>query len=296
MKSIYPSVALSFSVLIMGIACEAKPTLYTIAYYSNKSGHGEIYLTDVEGTSKFRLTNRANNDGYPAWSPDGKHIAMYAYHDGNKTWSIHTINIDGTNRKRLTHAKNKKDYAPTWSPDGKRIAFAREYRDTEKTLQTEIWIMNSDGSGQTQIKPLSGGAPDFTTDGRIVFNSAFKDKKNEISIADIDGENIIQLTNNEAEEWHPEVSPNGKQIVFMSDRDGNYEIYSMDIDGTNQKRLTFNNVRDSTPSWSPDGSKIIFTSRDNEGEKHVYIMNKNGTSVRKFISDGATAAWLKKHK
>ena len=83
--------------------------------------------------------------------------------------SIHTMNSDGTNRKRLTKAENKWDYGPAWSPDGKQIAFAREYKDTDKISQTEIWIMNSDGSEQTQIKKLSGGAPDFTPDGKNSF-------------------------------------------------------------------------------------------------------------------------------
>jgi len=296
MKSIYPSISLLLSLLIMSSGCEAKSNSYTIAYSSNESGHREIYLTDIEGTSKIKITNFAGGNGYSAWSPYGKRIAFYAKYDGRKTWSIHTMNSDGTNRKRLTHAKNKWDYGPAWSPDGKKIAFAREYKDTDKISQTEIWIMNSDGSEQTQIKTLSGGTPDFTPDGKIVFNSEFKDKKSEISIADIDGNNIIQLTDNEAEEWHPEVSPDGKQIAFMSDRDGNHEIYVMNIDGSNQKRLTFNNVRDSTPSWSPDGSQIIFTSRDKDGEKHVYIMSKGGSSVRKIISNGNSAAWLKIHK
>jgi len=296
MKSIYPSISLLLSVLIMSSGSHAQddfPVLegpYTIAYDSMESGKVELYLSDTEGKSNIKSTNAKG--GYLAWSPDGNHFAFYAKYDEEKTWSIHTMNIDGTNRKRLTHAKNKWDYAPAWSPDGKKIAFAREYKDTDKIGHTEIWIMNSDGSGQTQIKTLSGGAPDFTPDGRIVFSSEFKDKKSEISIADIDGNNIIQLTDNEAEEWHPDVSPDGKQIAFMSDRDGNHEIYVMNIDGSNQKRLTFNNLDDWYPSWSPDGSKIIFSSvKDYEKEKHIYIMNKDGSSVKKIISNSGYAVF-----
>ncbi|MTI30540.1 TolB family protein, partial [Xanthovirga aplysinae] len=195
----------------------------------------------------------------------------------------------------LTHAKNKWDSSPTWSPDGEKIVFAREYRDSDKIIQTEIWVMNSDGSEQTQIKSLSGGGPYFTPDGRIVFHSEYKDKKSEISIADVDGNNIIHLTNTEAEEWQPEVSPDGKQIAFTSKRDGNYEIYVMNIDGSNQKRLTFNKVRDSMPSWSPDGSQLIFTSKT-DGKTNIYRMNKDGSSIKIIIPNGAQPAWLKTAK
>ncbi|OED48660.1 hypothetical protein AB832_00160 [Flavobacteriaceae bacterium (ex Bugula neritina AB1)] len=40
---------------------------YTIAYSSKESGNGEIYLTDIEGESKIKITNHPRNDGYVAW-------------------------------------------------------------------------------------------------------------------------------------------------------------------------------------------------------------------------------------
>nr|WP_298789740.1 DUF5050 domain-containing protein [uncultured Allomuricauda sp.] len=268
---------------------KSKPTSYTIAYTSK--GVAKIYSSDKEGKSNIKsITTKGD---YLALSPDGKTFAFRVYHDDGKTWSIHTMNSDGTNSKRLTHAKNKWDSAPEWTPDGKKIAFAREYKDSEDVWQAEIWIMNQDGSERTQIESLKGSNPYFTPDGRIVFTSEYKDKKGEISIADIDGTNIIHLTDNEAEEWHPEVSTDGKQIVFMSNRDGNFEIYVMNIDGSCQKRITNNDVDDWHPSWSPDGSKIIFSSTNKDKKSHIYIMNNDGSSVKKILSDGRKATFLR---
>ncbi|WP_428740324.1 TolB family protein [Tenacibaculum sp.] len=133
--------SLTFLTLLLGsiVYCqENKSSSYTIAYGSKESGDMEIYLTDSEGKEKFKLTNRKGRDGYVAWSPDGKRVAMYAYHDGGNTWSIHTMNIDGTNRQRLTYAKDKWDSSPTWSPDGKKIAFARAYANVKGAWQEEI--------------------------------------------------------------------------------------------------------------------------------------------------------------
>ena len=298
--TIYYGILLTYVCAFLLTSCSSKidsnslsdDDLYTIAYSSSESGDTEIYLIDSEAKSKIRITDRPGNDGYVAWSPDGKRIAAYAYHDGRKTWSIHTLNRDGTNRKRLTHAQNKWDSSPAWSPDGSKIAFGRAYSDTAGVWQEEIWIMNADGSGQAQIKSLSGGGPYFTPDGRLLFHS--KTQTSEIYIADMDGSNLTQLTHNEAEDWHPEVSSDGRYITFMSDRDGNHEIYVMNIDGSNQQRLTFNDVRDSTPSWSPDGSQIIFRSSDADENSHIYIMNKDGSSLKKFIPNASGAVWFKK--
>lgn len=294
MKYLKLSLILTFLPVIIAYGQNSeipKSTSYAIGYTSLETGNIEIYSGDIEGKLTSKSTNE--NGGYVAWSPDGKRIAFYSKYDEKKTWSIHTMNSDGRDRKRLTHVKNKWDNAPDWSPDGTKIVFARAYKDSESVWQHEIWIMNSDGSEQTQIKGLKGSNPYFTPDGRIVFSQEFEDKSNAISIADVDGNNIIRLTNNKgAQEWHPDVSPNGKQIAFMSDKDGNFEIYVMDIDGSNQKRLTYNDARDSMPSWSPDGSQLIFHTKMGEN-RNVYMMNKDGSSVKKIISNGAQAAWSK---
>lgn len=262
---------------------------YTIIYSAmNHDGFG-IYIGDTKSEPKIKNIE-TKDGGYFAWSPNGKKIAFYAKYDERKTWSIHTMNSDGTNVKRLTHEQYKWDSAPAWSPDGKKIAFARSYKDLEGMPQAEIWIMGSDGSEPTQIKALKGSAPYFTPDGRIVFCSESKGKKSELSIADMDGNHIVQLTDNDANEWHPDVSPDGKHITFMSDRDGNLEIYVMDIDGSNQKRLTHSDIDDWYPAWAPDGSKILFSSYKNyQKDRHIYIMNKDGSSQKKIISNSGYA-------
>ena len=156
--------------------CQDNQTLtlpnYAIAYSSNEStdesATRNIYLSDPEGKSRIKLTDFPGGNGYSAWSPDGKRLAFYAKYDDRKTWSIHTMNADGSNRQRLTHLQYAWDSSPTWSPDGRQIAFARAYKDSLGVRQFEIWIMNADGSGQQQIKGLAGGGPYFAPDGPLV--------------------------------------------------------------------------------------------------------------------------------
>ncbi len=293
-KAQVKTLALLISFLGMSNACQvAKNTIsrsYTIAYSAMETNDVEIYHGDLANEATIKNTNEKG--GYLAWSPDGKQFAFYAKYDDRRTWSIHTMNVDGTNRKRLTHAKNKWDSAPDWSPDGSKIVFAREYKDPDGIPHPEIWIMNADGSEQTQINALKGSNPYFITDRRIIYSSEYSDKNSEISIANIDGSNIVHLTDNEASEWHPDVSPDGKQIAFMSDRDGNFEIYVMDIDGSNQKRLTHSEENNWYPSWSPDGAKIICSSVVKRHiEKHIYVMNKDGSAMERLIENSGYAVF-----
>ncbi|MBU0492159.1 MAG: hypothetical protein KKB13_09955, partial [Chloroflexi bacterium] len=49
-----------------------------------------------------------------------------------------------------------------------------------------------------------------------------------------DGTNIVNLTNNPADEQGPVYSPDGNKLIFISNRDGAFNIFVMNADGTNQ--------------------------------------------------------------
>jgi len=265
-------------------------TEYSIAYSSHESGKSNIYLTDAEGLTKVQVTDFDGGNGYAAWSPDGSQIAFYAKYDERKTWSIHVMDADGSNRRRLTHLKDAWDNSPTWSPDGRQIAFARAYRDSAEVRHYELWIMNADGSNQRQIKGLSGGGPYFAPDGRIAYHS--QASPSAIMIAHVDGSNPMQLTDNGAENWHPEVSPNGEKIAFMSNVEGNHEVYTMNIDGSGLQRVTEKDTDDWYPSWTPVGQALIFSSNE-DGERQIYHINVDGSELTHLIKNGSQAAWFK---
>jgi len=168
--------------------------------------------------------------------------------DRNGNKDIYVMNIDGSGLVQLTDSPAD-DSFPAWSPDGKRIAFVsnRNYRD---------------GNGYSL----------FETD---------------IYIMDVDGSNLVQLTNDPSFNTTPTWSSDGHRIAFVSNRDGKIpSIYVIDIDGSNLKQLT-SRTYDVNPAWSPDGQHIVFSS--NRGynvsggsgfdDFDIYIMNSDGSNV-----------------
>jgi Tol biopolymer transport system component len=200
------------------------------------------------------------------------------------------MNADGSNQTRLTNPLASYDRDPTWSPDGGTIAFARhrifDVFSTES--ESEIYVMNADGSNQTI---LSGNStddydPSWSPDGtKILFVRGYA-----IFVMSADGSNQTRLTDNR--NWQPRWSPDGTRIVFSSERHGfpNYEIYVMNADGSNQTRLTNNTTRDIEPAWSPDGSLIAFAryqSPNDWNSEEIYVMNPDGSNQTRLTNNQA---------
>ncbi|WP_273565840.1 TolB family protein [Maribacter halichondriae] len=135
---------------------------------------------------------------------------------------------------------------------------------------------------------------------RILFVSD-KDGDDEIYSMDIDGNNVIQLTNNEDKDFLPGVSPDGREIIFTSQRDRKEELYKMNIDGSNQVRLTNNDRLNNEADWSPDGKKVAFLSQPKQHTPPcLFIMNPDGTGRTKVTkSEGLVESfpnWSKSGK
>jgi dipeptidyl aminopeptidase/acylaminoacyl peptidase len=135
-----------------------------------------------------------------------------------------------SNPTRLTN-NDAEDAIPSWSPDGTKIAFISDRGGTDKKPIIQIYVMNTDGTNQTNISNDDDrwdAFPSWSSDGTRIAFASERDGTDQIYTMNTDGTNPTRLTNNDAEDEYPSWSPDGTKIAFTSDRDGNYEIYVMD--------------------------------------------------------------------
>ena len=231
-----------------------------------------------------------------------------AFDNHDDVWAI---DADGKDLTRLTHSPGP-DFDPSWSPDGMRIAFR-----SERSGESEIWVMNADGTrqrrlaaglspawspdgsliafsgraGLSMIRPdgtglrvlahTEGGEyPSWSPDGsRIAFNSNLTGD-HVMHVAQADGSNVVDLSR-AGEGWQVDWSPNGRFILFTSHRDhqNNYtDVYVTRPDGSDVRRLTHGLAY--TPAWSPEGDYIVFSAPG------LFIMDPDGSDVRALETPG----------
>jgi Tol biopolymer transport system component len=119
--------------------------------------------------------------------------------------------------------------------------------------------------------------PAWSPDGSKIAFGRFLDGDYEVFVMNADGSNVIQLTNNDFNDYQPAWSPDGTKIAYSTEAvaGGDWEIWLMNVDGTGKTALTTNSgITDYEPDWSPNGTRIAF-ERDGE----ICIMDADGTDI-----------------
>ena len=195
----------------------------------------DIFSAKPDGSDLRRLTSAPGYDAEATIGPDGR-IVFTSVRDGDM--EIYSMAADGSDVRRLTRRPGP-DGGPFFSRDGRRIVFrgralapGPELDDYMTLLRDGLWrptslelfVMNADGSGLTQVTRLGGAsfAPFFTPDGtHIIFSSNHHNPKGrdfELWLVAVDGTGLEQVTWNPTFDGFPMFSPDGTRLVFASNR------------------------------------------------------------------------------
>src|SRR5215204_1181547 len=135
----------------------------------------DIFVMDTDPATNdaINLTQTDESESGPDWSPDGAKIAFAGVR--NSGWEIVTMDPDGQNETILTgDGFDGNDEAPDWSPDGTKVVFMKESQVGGCCEPWEIWAVNRDGSGDTNLTndPSYDMGPSWSPDGsEITFSS-----------------------------------------------------------------------------------------------------------------------------
>jgi Tol biopolymer transport system component len=112
-----------------------------LAYMAERDGVRQIFAVALRGGAVSQLTRDDSAKDDPMWSSTNR-IVFWSRRDGGAE-QVYSLDAGrpGGHWTRLT-ADGVRAVDPEWSPDGSKIAYVRG-----PVLQSDIWVMNADGSG-----------------------------------------------------------------------------------------------------------------------------------------------------
>jgi Tol biopolymer transport system component/DNA-binding winged helix-turn-helix (wHTH) protein len=138
-----------------------------IALQSSRSGRGQIWKSDVDGSNPLQMTFFDKGfPGTPRWSPDDRWIA-FDYHDPRHT-EIYLVDSEGRNLRRITSG-NYENVVPSWSRDGAFIYFA-----SNRTGGWQVWKHALATGQETQVTRNGGFAAIESYDAKTLYHSKFE--------------------------------------------------------------------------------------------------------------------------
>jgi Tol biopolymer transport system component len=137
-----------------------------IAFRSDRSGNGAIWVADANGQGAVRVGDPGGpNVGPPRWSPDGRWLA---FDSRLKTDTVICIaSADGSAPlHRLPAPAGSNNLLPSWSHDGTYLYFG-----SRRTGRWELWKQPVFGDRAEQVTTQGGFDAFESADGKVVYYS-----------------------------------------------------------------------------------------------------------------------------
>ncbi|WP_313115012.1 amidohydrolase family protein [Aequorivita sediminis] len=184
------------------------------------SALGHLYKKELPNGKPQRLTNSADFEFEPTFSPNGTEIIYVTWNDVEKG-AIYKVSVNGGTPVKLT--SNKGIYRmPSFSPNATQITFKKESGNTDQgftyTKKEGIYVMNADGGNETFVTD-KGDYPMFSADGKRIFlqtgGTYFGSIEKKLISVNLDGnEEKTHITSKYANRLVP--SPDNKWVAFTN--------------------------------------------------------------------------------
>ncbi len=181
--------------------------------------------------------------------------------------------------------------SPVVSPDGTKVVFTRSWNDkVNDKIQSELWIMNADGSRQRMLAQGSDAAwsPDGT---RVAFIAEGKPKGPQIHVMWVDTREVVQITRVDEAPAAVRWSPDGRLLSFR--------MVVPEKEGFDIKLPP----RPKGAQWAEDSNVItrLVYRRDQSGYvpagyQHLFVVDADGGTARQVTEgefDHGPAEWGK---
>ena len=190
---------------------------------------GEIFTVPARHGVVLNLSRTSGAaERFPAWSPDGAHIAVWT--DAGGEYELQLIPAGGGEPRTVTRLGPGFRYRPFWSPDSTKIAFI-DHTQAIRVFDLEAETFQDVDRGRWMLHPgLEGFELSWSADSRFIAYSRGLEINNAVFLFDTATGTRRQVTSGYFSDTGPVFDPDGKYLYYLSNRTLD-PIYS-DMDDT----------------------------------------------------------------
>jgi TolB protein len=217
-----------------------------LAYVSFENRLSGVYVQRVRSGERHLVSARAGVNGAPAYSPDGKLLALTLSGVGGNL-DIWLLDLSSQMLTRLTDDPAV-DTEPAWSPDGRSIYFTSDRAGGPQIYRLEI-------AQPRRVERITFGSaynarPRVSPDGKKVAFVTRDGNNYRIAIQDLASATVSVLSHGSLDE-SPSFAPNGATIIYAG-RDAELGLLqTVSVDGLVTQRLKSDQGEVREPVWGP---------------------------------------------
>jgi TolB protein len=200
-----------------------------------------VYIQEVSTGRRTLVSAKPGLNAAPAWSPDGKYLALTLSQDGNP--EIYILNLHTNHLTRLTR-NQAIDTEAEWSQDGRFLVFT-----SDRSGQPQIYRISVNG-GKAQRLTFKGSynaRPRLSPNGSQLALLHSNGQGYQIAVLTLKTGQLKILSQTTLDE-SPSFAPNGSMIIYATTS----ALAAVSIDGRVRQRLSVDmNAKVREPAWSP---------------------------------------------
>jgi TolB protein len=222
------------------------PDARRLAYVSFEGQASAIYVQTLRTGTRERVSARPGVNGAPAFSPDGRLLAL-TLSDDNGNLDVYTLDLATQQLRRIT-TDAAIDTEAAWSPDGRTLYF-----NSDRAGGPQVYRVGLESGARAERVTYEGvynARPRVSPDGKQVAVVYGQNNTYRIGLVNPANGELQVVTNGRLDE-SPAYAPNGAQIIYATRLNGRGVLASVSSDGRIQTEIASvaGDVRE--PVWGP---------------------------------------------
>ena len=230
----------------------------TIAYAIRRM-ESDLWSLPVSATGQpagdpVPLMRDTSRNTYPAFSPDGRHLAFLGWHPGSPS-DLWIMNMQ-TRASEIVAPGKDDEFFPTWMPDNRRVLTAIGRGPVRRVSRVAIDTRQVE---DVQGLPAQMSNLALSPDGRdLAYHVTDEGGGLTVWRVPATGGEPVRLTPPNQSAGYPAWSPDGRRLALEVDDGGTTQVWVVNRDGTGFRRVTSSAGQHWPHSWAPDNDRIVF--------------------------------------